>query len=295
MSNSANHNSKAPKGFKPTKLTAILGGIIVILIIAIVVMLALIPDNPDPVETVPATTQITIETTEPSEPTVSDETVVLPTVSVVGGEYVPPEMLSNMADLYTKNADIGGWLKIADTVIDYPVMYTPEEPHKYLYMSFEGKYKYRGELYIDDACPMNPDGPVILIHGHNMNDGSMFQSLLNYKSQKYWESHPTISFNTLYEERTYEIFAAFRVGVPKLYSDEKEGEFYYYRFTNPTTEEEFNEGISYFKEMTTYDMGIDAEYGDKLIMLSTCDKSIYNGRFVVVGRLVTEDETVETP
>lgn len=295
MSNSAKKNSRAPKGFKPTKLTAILGGIIVFLIIAIVVMIALIPDNPDPVETVPPTTQVTIKTTEPSEPTVPVETVETPTVAVVGGEIVAPEMLSDMAELYSKNADIVGWLKIEDTVIDYPVMFTPEKPHKYLYMSFEGKYKYRGELYIDGDCPMDPEGPVILIHGHNMNDGSMFQSLLNYKSQQYWESHPTISFKTLYEERTYEIFAAFRTQVPKKYADEKEGEFYYYRFLYPTTEEEFNEGISYFKEKTTYDMGINSEFGDRLLILSTCDRSINNGRFVVVGRLVTEDEPVDTP
>ena len=290
MSNSAKKHSNAPKGFRPNKLTAILGGIIVILLIALVAMIMLIPEEQQTVETVPPTTEIqTLPPTEATEPV--EETVEIPTISVSGGEFVAPEMLSDMAELYSKNGDVFGWIKIADTVIDYPVMYTPEKPHKYLYMSFEGKYKYRGELYIDAGCPMDPEGPVILIHGHNMNDGSMFQSLLNYKSQKYWESHPTVTFKTLYEERTYEIFAAFRDQVPDSFDDELPDKFYYYRFLYPTTEEEFNEGVTYFKEHTTYDMGVDVQYGDRLLVLSTCDRTIANGRFVVVARLVTEAET----
>lgn len=297
MSTSANNNPKAPKGFRPNKLTAILGGIIVIIAILLGILISKIPSEQQPINTTPPTTELSTETptevdTEPSEPL---ETIEIPTVEVSGGMLGSQEMLPEMAELYKQNGDTFGWLKIDDTVIDYPVMYTPDDPNKYMYMSFEGKYKYRGELFVETDCNIVPEGTVIMIHGHNMNDGSMFQSLLNYKSQKYWENHPTISFKTLYEERTYEIFAAFRDQVPDSFADEKPGVFYYYHFLNPATEEEFNEGISYFKEKTAYDMGIDVEFGDRLIMLSTCDRSINNGRFVVVGRLVTEDEPVNTP
>ena len=42
------------------------------------------------------------------------------------------------------------------------------------------------------------------------------------------------------------------------------------------------------KYITLYDTELNAEYGDKLITLSTCEYSRTNGRFVVVARLVKE-------
>lgn len=41
-------------------------------------------------------------------------------------------MLESMAVLYEENLDIVGWLNIEGTVIDYPVMYTPEDGEIYL-------------------------------------------------------------------------------------------------------------------------------------------------------------------
>ena len=35
-----------------------------------------------------------------------------------------------------------------------------------------------------------------------------------------------------------------------------------------------------------YDTGVDAEYGDHLITLSTCEYTYTNGRFVVVAKKV---------
>ena len=52
------------------------------------------------------------------------------------------------------------------------------------------------------------------------------------------------------------------------------------------TEEEFNAYVAKCKELALYDTGISAQYGDKLITLSTCEHSISNGRFVVVAKKV---------
>ena len=40
------------------------------------------------------------------------------------------------------------------------------------------------------------------------------------------------------------------------------------------------------KELSLYDTGVSAEYGDKLISLSTCEYSRNNGRLVVVAKRV---------
>ena len=57
-------------------------------------------------------------------------------------------------------------------------------------------------------------------------------------------------------------------------------------FTNAETEAEFNEYIAKCKELSLYDTGVSAEYGDKLITLSTCEYSQTNGRIVVVAKLI---------
>ena len=41
-------------------------------------------------------------------------------------------------------------------------------------------------------------------------------------------------------------------------------------------------------EMSLYDTGVTAEYGDQLLTLSTCDYQEKNGRFVVVARKIKE-------
>ena len=42
------------------------------------------------------------------------------------------------------------------------------------------------------------------------------------------------------------------------------------------------------KYITLYDTELNAEYGDKLITLSTCECSRTNGRFVVVAKKISE-------
>ena len=48
------------------------------------------------------------------------------------------------------------------------------------------------------------------------------------------------------------------------------------------------------EENQLYDTGIDAEFGDEFITLTTCNRARHrNGRFVVVCRKIREGETFE--
>ena len=59
--------------------------------------------------------------------------------------------------------------------------------------------------------------------------------------------------------------------------------------------EEFKSYVDKCKELSLYDTGVSAEYGDKLITLSTCEYSRTNGRLVVVAKKVTESGGVNAP
>ena len=89
-----------------------------------------------------------------------------------------------------------------------------------------------------------------------------------------------IQFDTLTEQAEYEIVAVFKT---VAYSSEG---FRYYDFVDAEDEKAFDEYVSKCKEFALYDTGVTAEYGDKLITLSTCEYSAQNGRLVVVAKKI---------
>ena len=94
----------------------------------------------------------------------------------------------------------------------------------------------------------------------------------------------TIAFNTLTDRQEYEIVAVFRTVV---YTDSPDA-FKYYRFVDAGNANEFDSFIAKCKEMSFYDTGVTAAYGDKLITLSTCEYSRNNSRLVVVAKRIVE-------
>ena len=113
-----------------------------------------------------------------------------------------------------------------------------------------------------------------------MKDGSMFGELDLYLKESFYQAHPAISFDTLYEERTYDIIAVFRSQVYRA-DDEV---FKYYQFYQADTPEEFEDFYGSIKEMSLYDTGVEAEFGDTFLTLSTCAYHVQGGRLVVVAK-----------
>lgn len=227
-----------------------------------------------------------VETTVPTTAPTTAPPTTAPTVTHTEAATEPstePVMLEDMAALYEQNPDFAAWVKIDDTVIDFPVMFTPEDEEKYIYANFEGNYDWNGLPFVNKDCSFDPETQNILVYAHNKVYGGMFHELLEYDSEEYWQEHRYITFKTLYEERTYEVFAAFS-DIVYLKTDDV---FKFYEFIDPQTEEEFNEGVAYFRENTLYETDIKVEYGDRLLTLITCSYRHKYGRYVVVAKEVT--------
>ena len=191
-------------------------------------------------------------------------------------EIAAGESLEDYEKLYNMNKDFFGWLKIDDTVIDYPVMHTPDDPEHYLHTDFYGNYSESGELFMDANCPQ--DGCHYLIYGHHMFNGSMFGDLPKFGELDYYKAHQGVHFNTRTELGDYEIYAVF---YGEIYDKSDTTHFKYYEYANLYNEETFNEYVQNVKSMSIYDTGITPEYGDKLLTLSTCNYHTEDGRFVV--------------
>lgn len=196
----------------------------------------------------------------------------------------PKVMLPELVPYYEKNPDTIGWIKIEGTPIDYPVMFTPDDNEFYLDKDFDKNKTIYGSLYIDVESKLNTPNVNIIMYGHNMKDQSMFGSLKKYRDKSYYDSHPKVTFNTLYDRGEYEIIGAFYAKV-LLQTDTA---YRYYKFFEAKNEDEFNEFIDYVKSVREYDTGVEAKYGDELLTLSTCSSHVENGRFAVVCRRIKQ-------
>lgn len=197
-------------------------------------------------------------------------------------EAAEPEMTAfeKYAEVFAQNDDLIGWISIPGTRIDYPVMQTKDNPDFYLKHAFDKSYSNYGVPYAAENCDADISDNMV-IYGHHMNNGSMFSDLCKYESEDFYKEHKTIYFDTLGGYGEYEVIAAFKT---VAYA---ESGFKYYHFVNAESEAAFDEYIERCKELSPYDTGVSAEYGDKLITLSTCEYSQTNGRMVIVAKKIS--------
>lgn len=195
--------------------------------------------------------------------------------------YADNGMLRRYTDLYEKNNEMVGWIKIPDTNIDYPVMFNSSDNEYYLHRNFYKEKSSAGIPYLDSKCNLAAQSDNLIIYGHNMTNGTMFHDLLKYQYQDFADSHNIIYFDSMYKMYQFEVFAVFRTSVGS--SDE----FKYYEFTNTENEQEFDEFIARCKRESMIRSDITPKYGDKVLCLSTCSYNTKNERTVVVGKMTS--------
>lgn len=254
------------------KYIIILSLLIVILAISSFFMIKGFAENKKEIDIYDDLQEIVIE-----ENTDIDTTNVDTEIEKSEGESSNKYNLENIAKI---NSDVVGWIKIENTNIDYPVM---QNGDYYLHRNIYKNYSSHGTPYLAEYCNIQYSDNLI-IYGHHMNDNSMFAQLDNYKKHSFYENHKYIKFYSYYNgktiEKTYEVAIAFKTVV---YSDKG---FKYYNYTNFSDVQELNDFIENCRKLEFYNTGIDINYGDKLITLSTCEYSQKNGRIVVVAKQI---------
>ena len=182
--------------------------------------------------------------------------------------YFQPHSVSYLMSM---NSECFGWISIAGTNINYPVMHTPSNPQKYLNKNFYGEYSYSGTPFLDARC--SADRTNFIIYGHHMNNGTMFAELCNYTSSSYRDEHKAVALETKGGVSAYTVFA-----VLKVKSDDE-----WYRFTSALTEKRYNSLVEYAKEKSIYETGIAPKYGQQILTLSTCYGNNQDDRILVLA------------
>lgn len=226
------------------------------------------------------------------EPVAEPTTTLAPTEPSATPDADPVESLpvatdNPYQDSFLTNEDMVAWLQIPDTNIDYPVMWTPRDENYYLYRDFEQNENQNGCLILDTDSSLEPLTTNLIIHGHNMRSGAMFGNLTDYEDFSFFESHRTVSLCTETCMRNYEVIAVFRSQVFKKSDDV----FKFYKFFQADTQDEFDDFYNNIKEMSIYDTGVTAQFGDHFLTLSTCVYHVEQGRFVVICKEIDNTDS----
>lgn len=105
----------------------------------------------------------------------------------------------------------------------------------------------------------------------------MFQNLMYYKEQSFYEEHPTARLCTPDGTYTVEFFAGY---VADVDSDAWKLDF--------TSDRDFADWLAAALERSLFESTVPPTATDKIVTLSTCSYEFYNARFVLLGKVTHE-------
>ena len=193
--------------------------------------------------------------------------------SVVTLTTAPPR--HDLAALQGENPDCAGWLTIPDTSVDYPVMFTPDEPERYLRRDFYGDHASGGTPFLDGRNEAQAKGQNLIVYGHNMLDGSMFKPVLQYLTPNFQVTHEDVYLELNGIQYHYQVIAA-------LETNTRSPVYTYTDLNNTAEMEDFRAALL---EETSLDAVPQAE---GYLTLSTCNTQGGDSRVLVIAALVEE-------
>ncbi len=188
-----------------------------------------------------------------------------------------PAIKVDFQALMTKNNEVVGWLYLPNSVINYPVA-KAQDNDKYLRRGLDGKYLRAGTLFADYRNKDLEESSNYIIYGHNMKNGTMFKTLVDYKKQAFYDENPIIFYLT--PEKTYRIELI-------LGNVVKSNDQIY----NPElTSAELIEILNKYKQTSTFKSSVEFTEEDRFITLSTCSYEYDEARFIAVGKITACEE-----
>ena len=176
--------------------------------------------------------------------------------------------------LQAQNPEAVGWIYGPNSVIDYPIAHGTDNVF-YLDHLINGDYNANGCIFVDCNNAGDFSDKNTLIYGHNMNDGSMFASLRNYRDAEYYKGHEKLYLST--PEKDYRIDLVAGLVTPS-------NSYVYAR--NFEVDEQFLAYIESAKAESTFKSDVEVDIDDQIVVLSTCTYEFTDARYVVIGKLV---------
>lgn len=105
--------------------------------------------------------------------------------------------------------NVVGWLYVDGTNVDYPIM-SGESTNYWLNRNWQGKPSASGSIFLDTS-EYSLNEKVLLIHGHDMKNGSMFASVRWFAQKDFFNANHVAYIYDGTNMKKYKIFSVFKV------------------------------------------------------------------------------------
>ena len=192
----------------------------------------------------------------------------------------PIEIPIDFAALRERNPDVYAWITIPGTAIDYPILQSATDNTYYLTHTIDGAESPEGSIYTETYNSRDFEDPNTVIYGHDMKNGSMFQSLHNYMDRSFFDANREVLIYLPDQIRHYKIFAAYLYDSRHILQS--------FDFGNKEIYQKYLENILSMRDMNAFiDTSMEVTSEDKIITLSTCYAGISTQRYLVQAVLVS--------
>ena len=182
--------------------------------------------------------------------------------------------------LHEISQDAVAWLYCPDTEINDAIAQADDNNY-YLKRLLNGTHANCGTLFVDYRNSPDFSDEITLIYGHNMKNGTMFASLIDYRNPGYYEEHPVMYLFTPEKRYQLELIAGYTTDTNDIL------------YEVPATVADRESVLSHAEKVSSFISGVTAAPEDRLVILSTCSYAYDDARYVVIGRLVEESVTMD--
>ena len=182
------------------------------------------------------------------------------------------------------NDEIYAWIYIPNTNIDYPILQSKSSDFFYIDHDVYKNYQFAGSIYSESLNLRDFTDRNTVLYGQNMSDGRMFANLHKNEDKKFFDSNKYIYVYLPNQKLTYEVVSAYVYDDRHLLNsfhldDDKVFKDYLTYVANPRS------------VVCNVNKNVKLDLNSKLITLSTCLNSNDNGRYLVPGVLIKNEQT----
>ena len=190
---------------------------------------------------------------------------------------------ASFEEFKAENPEVIAWLSVYGTNIDYPITQT-DNNHKYVTTDAFGNYALSGAIFLDYKNDKDFTNFNNILYGHHMDKDAMFGEIGSFEDKSFFNDHAY--GNLFYEGRDYGLeFFAFIDD-----TDAYNATIFTANVKKKSNQQKYLDEI-FASAVNTRSINVTIK--DRILLLSTCDSAMTNGRDILIARI--SDQTYTDP
>lgn len=179
------------------------------------------------------------------------------------------EITGKMQKAARYSSDLIGWIYIADSDIDYPIVQGTDDQY-YLHRAPDGSYNQSGSIFLSYRCAADFSDALNILYGHNMKSG-MFGDIRKFRQREQFDKH---RYGWLFTKKDLYRIDFYALSVVSAYDT---------IYDIPADNSEWQDTL---KANSIYYTEPELNSEDSVVSLSTCTYDYENARILFTGKLI---------